>query len=62
MSNNVSDSNSADLLGPAYEFNPEMFDPTADIDLFGMFDPAFNLETYDTQWDPIANPTFATQP
>lgn len=45
----------------SYEFNPLMFDPAGDVDLFGMFDPAFNLETYDAQWDSATNPIYGPQ-
>ncbi len=39
-------------------FDPSMFDSIADIDLFGMFDPAFDLDGFDACLESNLNPAF----
>jgi hypothetical protein len=40
------------------EFDPAFFYSIADIDLFGMFDPAFNLDDFDACLESNLNPYF----
>ena len=40
------------------QFDPSMFDSIADIDLFGMFDPAFDLDGFDACLEGNLNPAF----
>jgi hypothetical protein len=40
------------------QFDPSMFDAIADIDLFGMFDPAFDLDGFDACLESNLNPAF----
>jgi hypothetical protein len=40
------------------DFDPSIFDPLADIDLFGMFDPAFDLDGFDACLEGNLNPSF----
>jgi len=39
-------------------FDPSMFDSVADNDLFGMFDPAFDLDGFDACLESSLNPAF----
>ncbi|KAE9381403.1 hypothetical protein N431DRAFT_440265 [Stipitochalara longipes BDJ] len=39
-------------------FDPSLFDSIADIDLFGMFDPAFDLDGFDACLESNLNPAF----
>jgi hypothetical protein len=39
-------------------FDPSMFDSIADVDLFGMFDPAFDLDGFDACLESNLNPAF----
>lgn len=39
-------------------FDPLIFDNIADIDLFGMFDPAFDLDGFDACLESNLNPAF----
>jgi hypothetical protein len=39
-------------------FGPSIFDSIADIDLFGMFDPAFDLDGFDACLESNLNPAF----
>ena len=41
---------------PFQDFNPSYFDSTGDVDLFGMFDPAFNLDDFDACLESNLNP------
>jgi hypothetical protein len=43
---------------PSTPFDPSMFDSMADIDLFGMFDPAFDLDGFDACLESNLNPAF----
>jgi hypothetical protein len=40
------------------DFDPSMLDSIADIDLFGMFDPAFDLDGFDACLEGNLNPAF----
>lgn len=40
------------------QFDPLLFDSMADIDLFGMFDPAFDLDGFDACLEGNLNPAF----
>lgn len=42
-------------------FDPSVFDSIADVDLFGMFDPAFDLDGFDAYLEGNLNPAFPTQ-
>jgi hypothetical protein len=42
------------------DFDPSIFDSIADIDLFGMFDPAFDLDGFDACLEGNLNPSFPT--
>jgi hypothetical protein len=42
------------------DFDPSIFDNLADIDLFGMFDPAFDLDGLDACLEGNLNPAFPT--
>lgn len=39
-------------------FDPSVFDSIADVDLFGMFDPAFDLDGFDACLEGNLNPAF----
>jgi len=39
-------------------FDPSMFDCIMDIDLFDMFDPAFDLDGFDARLESNLNPAF----
>jgi hypothetical protein len=41
-----------------FNFDPTIFDSMADIDLFGMFDPAFDLDGFDACLEGNLNPAF----
>lgn len=43
-------------IQPFQDFDPAYFDVTGDVDLFGMFDPAFNLEDFDACLESNLNP------
>ncbi len=36
-----------DIFPPTQEFDPSIFDSVSDLDLFGMFDPNFDLNGVD---------------
>lgn len=40
------------------DFDPSLFDSISDIDLFGMFDPAFDLDGFDACLEGNLNPAF----
>jgi hypothetical protein len=40
------------------EFNPAIFDSISDIDLFNLFDPAFDLDGFDACLGGSLNPAF----
>jgi len=42
------------------EFDPSLFNSAGDIDLFGMFDPAFDLDHFDACLEANLNPAFPT--
>lgn len=42
------------------DFDPSIFDAIADVDLFGLFDPAFNLDSFDACLDSTLDPSFPT--
>jgi hypothetical protein len=42
------------------DFDPSMLDSIADVDLFGMFDPAFHLDGFDACLEGNLNPAFPT--
>lgn len=42
------------------EFDPSIFDAMADVDLFGMFDPSFNLDGFDACLESNLDPSFPT--
>jgi hypothetical protein len=51
--------NEVDMPTPnMQDLDPAFFDSIADIDLFGMFDPAFNLEDFDACLESNLNPYF----
>lgn len=43
---------------PDVNFDPSEYDPTASIDLFGMFDPAFDLNGFDAYLEGTLNPAY----
>ena len=45
---------------PMQDFDLSVFDPINDVDLFGMFDPAFDLDGFDACLEGNLNPAFPT--
>ncbi len=42
------------------DFDSSIFDSISDVDLFGMFDPAFDLDAFDACLEGNLNPAFPT--
>lgn len=42
------------------DFDPSIFDTIADVDLFGKFDPSFNLDGFDACLESNLDPSFPT--
>ena len=45
---------------PMQDFDLSVFDAINDVDLFGMFDPAFDLDGFDACLEGNLNPAFPT--
>jgi hypothetical protein len=45
---------------PMQDFDPSIFDPINEVDLFEMFDPAFDLDGFDACLEGNLNPAFPT--
>ena len=45
---------------PIQDFDLSVFDAINDVDLFGMFDPAFDLDGFDACLEGNLNPAFPT--
>jgi hypothetical protein len=46
---------------PMQDFDLSVFDSINDVDLFGMFDPAFDLDSFDACLEGNLNPTFPNE-
>jgi hypothetical protein len=53
-------SNDMVFTQPMQDFDLSVFDPINDVDLFGMFDPAFDLDGFDACLEGNLNPAFPT--
>ena len=47
-------------MQPTQDFDPSIFDSMANVDLFGMFDPAFDLDGFDACLEGNLNLSFPT--
>ena len=53
-------SNDMVFTQPMQDFDLSVFDAINDVDLFGMFDPAFDLDGFDACLEGNLNPAFPT--